>query len=157
MGRSLAALTRAITDWHRELAAEKVIHGAVSEPSGYASVELDRSRRGRDGQLQRRIWRMDEVRTSKEVAAEGRRMNHCVYSYVWSIQKGQTSIWSMTLEDGKGETGRWAMLTIEVRKDLRRVVQARGRLNRPATSEEHGILVGWAGKNGLEMSLGKWG
>jgi hypothetical protein len=156
-GRSLVAMTRAVGEWHRELATEKVIHGAVFEPSGYASVELDRSLRSRDGQLQRRIWRVDEVRTSKELAAEGRRMNHCVYSYVWCIQKGQTSIWSMTLEDGKGETGRWAMLTIEVRKDLRRVVQARGRFNRSATSEEHGILLAWAGKNGLEVSLGKWG
>jgi hypothetical protein len=92
-----------------------------------------------------------------ELAAEGRRMNHCVYSYVWSIQKGQTSIWSMMLEDGKGATGRWAMLTIEVRNDLRRVVQARGRFNRPATSEEHGVLLAWAGQNGLEVSLGRWG
>ena len=83
-------------------------------------------------------------------------MNHCVHSYVWSIQKGQTSIWTMTVEDGLGETGRWAMLTIEVRKDLRRIVQARGRFNRAATGEEHGILLEWAGANGLELSLGKW-
>jgi len=134
-----------MVEWHRELATEKVVHGVVFEPSGYAALELDRSARDRNGEFQRRIWHVDEVCTSKELAAEGRRMNHCVYSYVWSIQKGQTSIWSMTLEDGKGETGRWAMLTIEVRKDLRRVVQARGRFNRSATSEEHGILVAWAG------------
>jgi hypothetical protein len=63
----------------------------------------------------------------------------------------------MTLEDGTGETGRWAMLTLEVREDLRRVVQARGRFNRLATSEEHGILVAWAVRNGLEISLGTWG
>ena len=132
--RSLPALTRGMVEWHRELATEKVVHGVVFEPSGYARLEVDRSARDRNGEFQRRIWHVDEVRTSKELAAEGRRMNHCVYSYVWSIEKGQTSIWSMTLEDGKGETGRWAMLTIEVRKDLRRVVQARGRFNRSATS-----------------------
>ncbi|HEX4447075.1 MAG TPA: PcfJ domain-containing protein, partial [Polyangiaceae bacterium] len=124
--------------------------------SGFAPVEIDRSRRGRDGELQRRIWRVEEVRTSKELAAEGRRMNHCAYCYVWSIQKGQTSIWTMTVEDGLGETGRWAMLTIEVRKDSRRIVQARGRFNRAATGEEHGILLEWAGANGLEVSVGKW-
>jgi hypothetical protein len=103
------------------------------------------------------VRRVEEVCSTEELAAEGRRMNHCVHSYVWSIQKGQTSIWSMTLEDGKGETGRWAMLTIEVRMDLRRVVQARGRFNRSATSEEHAILLAWAGRNGLEVSLGSWG
>lgn len=62
----------------------------------------------------------------------------------------------MTVEDGLGQTGRWAMLTIEVRKDLRRVVQARGRFNRSATSEEHGILLAWAGANGLAVGVGNW-
>jgi hypothetical protein len=156
-GRTPLALTRGLNEWHRELAVDKVVHGVVFEPSGYAPLELDRSARGRDGAFQRRIWRVEEVRTSKDLAAEGRRMNHCVYSYLWCVQKGQTSIWSMTLEDGTGETGRWAMLTLEVRKDLRRVVQARGRFNRLATSEEHGILLAWAGRNGLEVSLGRWG
>jgi hypothetical protein len=156
-GRSTLAMTRAMNEWHRELAVEKVIHGLAFEPSGYTSIELDRSVRGRHGGWENRIWRVDEVLSTKELAAEGRRMNHCVYSYAWSIQKGQSSIWSMTLEDGKGETGRWAMLTIEVRRDLGRVVQARGRFNRPATTEEHGVLLAWAGKNGLEVSLGNGG
>jgi hypothetical protein len=150
-------MTRAMNEWHRELAVAKVIHGVAFEPSGYASIELDRSARGRDGGWETRIWRVDEVLSTKELAAEGRRMNHCVYSYAWSIQKGQSSIWSMTLEDGKGETGRWAMLTIELRRDLRRVVQAHGRFNRPATTEERGVLLAWAGKNGLAVSLGGWG
>jgi hypothetical protein len=155
-GRSFVAMTRAMNEWHRELATEKVVHGIVFEPSGYVPIELDRSGRGRDGEWRRRIWSVEEVRTSKELAAEGRRMNHCVYSYVWAIQKGQTSIWTMTVEDGLGQTGRWAMLTIEVRKDLRRVVQARGRFNRSATSEEHGILLAWAGANGLAVGMGNW-
>jgi hypothetical protein len=63
----------------------------------------------------------------------------------------------MTLEDGRGETGVWAMLTIEVRNEIRRVVQARGRFNRTATSEEHAVLMRWAGMNGLEVALGRWG
>jgi hypothetical protein len=41
-------------------------------------------------------------------------------------------------------------------KDLRRIVQAQGRFNRTATGEEHGILLEWAGANGLEVSVGKW-
>jgi len=84
-------------------------------------------------------------------------MQHCVYSYAQYIQKGQTSIWAMTLEDGRGETGRWAMLTIEVRNPSRAVVQARGRFNRAATSEEHGILLAWAGRNGLRVVAGSSG
>jgi hypothetical protein len=58
-----------------------------------------------------------------------------------------------TLEEGSGPTGRWAMLTIEVRRDLRRVVQARGRFNRAATREELGVLQAWATRNALDVSL----
>jgi hypothetical protein len=59
----------------------------------------------------------------------------------------------MTLEDGRGATGTWAMLTIEVRNELRRVVQARGRFNRQPTSAEHHVLTRWAGVNRLTMAL----
>ncbi len=73
-GRSLAALIRGLNEWHRELATEKVVHGVVFEPSGYAALELDRSARDRNGEFQRRIWRVEEVQTSKELAAEGLRL-----------------------------------------------------------------------------------
>jgi hypothetical protein len=104
--------------------------------------------------VKKQIWRIEEVLTGKELAAEGRRMGHCVYSYAWAIERRQTSIWTMTLEDGQGTTGRWAMLTIEVRNESRAVVQARGRFNRAATSAEHRILVRWAGQNGLSVNSG---
>jgi PcfJ-like protein len=99
------------------------------------------------------IWRVGEVLSSKDPLAEGRRMGHCVYSYARSIESGQTSIWSMTLENGLGSTGTWAMLTIEVRNELGRVVQARGRFNRLASTAEHQILMRWAGLNGLQVVL----
>jgi PcfJ-like protein len=147
-GRSLAAVTRAMNEWHRGLAREKVVRDELLPPSGYAAIVVDRS-----GHLGRRVWRVREVTSTRELADEGLRMNHCVYSYLGSIQKGFTSIWMMTLEDGSGPTGSWAMLTVEVRRDLRRIVQARGRFNRPATSEELGILHAWATRNALDISL----
>jgi hypothetical protein len=152
-GRSLPALVRGMEQWHRDLAREQVVHGVVYEASGFEPMALEVKQRDPAGGLHRGIWRVDEVRTGKDLAAEGRRMGHCVYSYARSVESGQTSIWSMTLEDGRGATGRWAMLTIEVRNDLRRVVQARGRFNRPATSAEHQILLRWAGMNRLSVSL----
>jgi hypothetical protein len=156
-GRSLLAMTRAMSAWHRELAHLRVGRGALFEASGLQSARIDRSERGRDGQMQKRIWRVDEILSTQRLADEGRRMNHCVYSYAAAIDRKETSIWSMTLEDGRGETGLWAMLTIEVRNATGRVVQARGRFNRTATSEENAILTRWAGMNGLEVSLGRWG
>jgi hypothetical protein len=127
---------------------------AAYAPSGFKEATFDLSERSRDGEVKKQIWRIEEVLTGKELAAEGRRMGHCVYSYAWAIERRQTSIWTMTLEDGQGTTGRWAMLTIEVRNESRAVVQARGRFNRAATSAEHRILVRWAGQNGLSVNSG---
>jgi hypothetical protein len=153
-GRSAAAMIRGMQEWHRELAQEKVIHGTVFEPSGLRPIAIDLSERGREGAVRKQVWRVEEVLNAKDLAAEGRRMGHCVYSYAWAIERRQTSIWTMTLEDGDGETGRWAMLTVEVRNESKRIVQARGRFNRGATSAEHKILLRWAGANGLAVCIG---
>ena len=84
-------------------------------------------------------------------------MSHCVYSYESSCASGRVSIWSMTMEDGQGETGNWSMLTIEVVLQSRQIVQARGRFNRVASAREHGVMARWAQENGLTINLGKWG
>ena len=80
-------------------------------------------------------------------------MGHCVYSYGGAVQSGTTSIWMMTMEDGKGPTGRWAMLTIEVRNPTRAIVQARGRFNRMPTNDEAAILARFAAQNGLTVAV----
>jgi len=54
------------------------------------------------------------------------------------------------------ETGNWHMVTLEVRNDLERVVQARGRSNRAITSRELAIVKLWAGANDLAVTLGRW-
>lgn len=152
-GRSLAAVRRAMDEWHRDLARAEELHGTRYDASGFEPLVLDLSRRSLDGTTQKVVWRVQEIRTGRELAAEGRRMSHCVYSYAARVQSGATSIWSMTLENGLGETGCWAMLTIEVRNAERRVVQARGRFNRQPTSAEHAVLVRWAGENDLTLAV----
>lgn len=152
-GRSLPALVRGMREWHRDLAQAQVLHDQAYAASGFEPLELDLSRRDVAGNLQKAIWRVEEILSNRDLAAEGKRMGHCVYSYSRYVENRQTSIWTMTLEDGRGETGRWAMLTIEVRNDLRRIVQARGRFNRGATSAEHQVLMRWAGQNDLAVTI----
>lgn len=150
-GRSAAATLRGMQEWHRELANVEVLHGTVYAPSGLDPATYELSDRDPDGNVSKKIWRVREILSGKALAEEGRRMRHCVYSYGPSIERRQISIWSLTLEDGEGPTGHWAMLTIEVHNASRRVVQARGRCNRSATSAEHVILKRWAGANGLTV------
>ncbi|HEY1958798.1 MAG TPA: PcfJ domain-containing protein [Polyangiaceae bacterium] len=145
-GRSVAALLRDAHAWHRELAARQNVRHATFPASGYAPLLL------RQTEPERVVWRVDEIRSTTDLFHEGRRMGHCVFSYAHAAASGATSIWSMTLEDGKGPTGRWAMLTIEVRNATRAVVQARGRFNRLPTRREVTILARWASVNGLRLS-----
>ena len=152
-GRTVASLTRGMADWHRDLARERDLRGTIFQPSGFSPIEIEVKQRDPTGGIHKGVWRVGEILSSKDLLAEGRRMGHCVFSYARDIESGQTSIWSMTLEDGRGATGTWAMLTIEVRNELRRVVQARGRFNRQPTNAEHQILVRWAGVNRLTMAL----
>ena len=72
-------------------------------------------------------WSVRELRSYRELAAEGREMGHCVYSYAKSCRSGSTSIWSLGLENEKGQRQR--ILTIAVEPRARAVTQVRGRFN----------------------------
>jgi PcfJ-like protein len=148
-GRTATALTRDMRAWHEHLARQEAIHGRRFEPSGFDSMDVARARRDAGGREIRETWHFREVLDSKTLAGEGRAMGHCVYSYAWRVEKGECSIWTLTLED---ETGHWRMLTIEVRNALRRVVQARGRFNRQPEARELPPLREWVGHNNLEIS-----
>jgi hypothetical protein len=145
-GRTVDAFLRDARAWHVELAKLRMVRQSYFRASGlkpFVTVRNDPVRT---------VWRVEEILDAKSLFEEGRRMGHCVYSYGGAVQSGMTSIWIMTMEDGKGPTGRWAMLTIEVRNQTRAIVQARGRFNRMPTAEERTILARFAAQNGLTVS-----
>jgi len=145
-GRGALATLRSMEEWHGNLQRVKASGHTVFAPSGYKTgfFDLTRPKATRD------IWHVTEILTAKELADEGRLMRHCVYSYQWAIEKGSTSIWVVTNED---DTGHWRKLTVEVRNDLKRIVQVRGSLNRMPEARELNLLTNWAGQNGLTVSV----
>lgn len=154
-GRSVLALQRGMEEWHADLGHEgrlKALKVKVFQPSGFREATYDLS----PSETKKAIWRVSEVITAKELQEEGRRMAHCVFSYHGRIAEGYTSIWSLTMEDGQGETGNWALLTIEVHNNTRDIVQVRGRFNRAPTREEMLIVQRWAGENNLRISTSRW-
>lgn len=150
-GRSGPALLAAMRAWHADLAQAKASHGHVFVPSGFVAAEYREVRR-EHGKDVPEIWRVREILDARALADEGRRMGHCVYSYAHRIDRREVSIWSVQMEDGHGETGRWHQVTVEVNHALRRIVQARGRFNRAMTPRERTIVARWAAKNGLAVS-----
>ncbi|MCZ6632042.1 MAG: PcfJ domain-containing protein [bacterium] len=123
-GRSMNKLLRQVDYWHRQLARETRLPPKEWWPSGIGA--FDHEVIDRLGQVKEH-WRIQELLSSKELSIEGRQMHHCVASYAHKCQGGNTSVWSMQVEDLSGETHR--VMTIAVNNRSRSVTQSRGRHN----------------------------
>ena len=99
-----------------------------------------------------RSWAIRELTDSRELAAEGRALRHCVGSYDRRCAARQSSIWSLTCTDTIGRNRR--MLTIEIDPATRTVVTALGKGNSNPTVEARRILLKWAARERLNVS--KW-
>src|SRR6185503_18900522 len=93
---------------------------------------------------------MEELTGSKLLVEEGRRMKHCVATYSYQCEAGQTAIFSLR----KYSFGLLidTMATIEVCLSLRRIVQAKAKLNKKISDEARMYLDEWASKNQLSVN-----
>lgn len=155
-GRTGVSVVRAMEEWHKTLATSKRVKKATYQPSGFQEAMFNDLSRHENGRTIKEVWRVRELLTEKSLYEEGRRMSHCVWSYSSYIERGEVSIWSVQMEDGQGETGNWAMVTVEVRNQTKTIVQARGKCNRSMTSKEMQVVNRWANLNELKISLGRW-
>jgi len=87
-----------------------------------------------------------------ELKEEGRRLDHCVYSYGYSCASGRTSIWS--LQEIFPNNSIDHLGTIEVANAESRIVQFRAKYNREPKPKAKTLLKRWASENGL--SLARW-
>ena len=88
---------------------------------------------------------IEELTNSNQLHDEGKKMKHCVYSYIGSCKHGKTSIFSLRENDER-------MVTIELNNRTSEIVQIKGLANRKASEEEIKIVSDWASINSLKMS-----
>jgi PcfJ-like protein len=143
-GRTLPALRRRMTEWHRML--RDIAGGGCW--NGYRLPDVSYS----DGPGYP-VWRFRQIKSGAELAREGGRMAHCVASYREKCVRGDCSIWSLTDERSGGRASR--SLTIELGSD-RTILQCRGFGNRGASAEEVAIVMRWAAEHGLGLSDWLW-
>ncbi len=149
-GRTVTSLLREVEEWHRELGRALPGGGGSWERSGIGELDLETGARSRD----LRVWRIRELLSARELAAEGHAMRHCVALYARYCQAGSCSIWTMELHGFDEVRGRGFVrkhLTIRVSRQGV-IAEVRGRGNRLPTPEENEILVHWARQEGLEVS-----
>ena len=95
-------------------------------------------------------WRLVELLDGDQLAGEGRAMHHCVGTYVWGCAHGDSTIWSLRRHEGDGDGQ--PVLTIEVSRRSRAVVQLRASHNRPAAGLPLSIVRAWAARERLAFT-----
>ncbi|MCI4668163.1 MAG: PcfJ domain-containing protein [Bacteroidia bacterium] len=86
--------------------------------------------------------------SESQIQEEGAEMRHCVGSYVWSCELGESSIWSMRLIRHAQPPKR--LLTICLTKNLE-MVEVRGFANRDPKKDELEVLRKWASTEKLRI------
>ena len=136
-------LMRQVEEWHEELAnrplddVDEVADGTLAantrsrrrpvlEWCGGSLTEFEVREKSSPNQ-DNLCWSIRELRSNRELAAEGKAMSHCVLSYAKSCRSGGMSIWSLGVRIGNGP--RRQVLTIAAEPFARRVTQIRGRYN----------------------------
>ena len=142
-GRSPTALRRQIEAWHGRLgrgSARDERRWPASGIAGYRGFERDDGEAGGSS-----VWMVRELCSAAELRREGGAMSNCVASYVGSCVRGETRIFSMTMQRGDRVQH---VLTIEVRSGA--VVQALGRANSPPSIKARQVMRRWAAGVGLQ-------
>jgi len=90
------------------------------------------------------IYTIDEILNAKGLSIEGKKMKHCVSSYVNSCSNGYSSILSMKLNEK-------SIITIEINKNSNSIVQAKGFGNREINNKEYEVLKSFSNENNLKI------
>jgi hypothetical protein len=144
-GRTLHSIREAMKQWHRD-------QGRVNRMGNRKWDGVDLPDMRYDGEQYagtRRDWFLSQIKTSKDLAAEGNKMHHCVYSYQGRCVSGHTSIWSLKFKKSGSFDDFERALTLEVTNSSGNIVQIRGYANRVARAEEMYIVRKWASENGM--------
>jgi hypothetical protein len=139
-GYTLASLKKKVQDWHWALARVKKLGDAKWDGAPFPDEVME---------VNEFKWYFHQILTTKELAAEGTAMHHCVYSYKQQCVRGESYIWSLSKQDEVGVISR--KVTIELDNDGK-IVQVRGKANRNPRPEECNVIRRWATKNGLHWS-----
>lgn len=139
-GWTLQSITKRMHDWHYNLNRAKKLGSFTWEGHEFKNFSYIK----REDKIDREDWVITQIKSSKELLAEGSKQHHCVFGYKNYCIKGITSIWSLKMNNKR-------KVTIEVKSDGR-IVQARGFANKKTTGEEDNIIRMWAKENNLQMS-----
>lgn len=137
-GRTCNSLIRQSHEWHRRFADRKENYSW--KPCGIEGMRIVKNEEA---------IIMEELTEYRVMAQEGRAMKHCVASYSYYCANGRTAIFSLRKYAGSVLLERLA--TIEVNMHMRRIVQAKAKLNKPISDEAKKYMMIWKEKESLTI------
>jgi len=138
-GRTLQSLVRQSDIWHNRFSGLKA--NQFWRPCGIDGYKIEKKDH---------VVVLEELTESKRLIEEGKKMRHCVGSYAFYCAKGKSAIFS--LRKYSSEILLETMATIEVNLSLKRVVQAKAKMNKQVSDEARKYLDAWANKQELTVS-----
>jgi len=158
-GRTIDSLLKKTEEWHQQLAKVKKVQGrswiGMDLPNWNIVTGKKKEFEPETQTLGKKqtLYEIKQIISGKELAAEGKAMRHCVYSYANACEDGRLSIWTLRKSYWeKDEYIEKRLLTIELNNQNKIVVQVRGFCNRLANLEEVGVLQKWAAEYGLSLA-----
>lgn len=140
-GRRIDNLIRDVQEWHKELSKTGKLK--LNDAWTGTGIKPFIVEEGNPEKSNYKKYELSEITTSKELHNEGKKMHHCVFSYLSSCKNGNCSIFSLRLW---GES----LATIEVRG--LKAVQIRAMYNKKPTDKEIKIIYDWSEKTGIQIS-----
>lgn len=145
-GRTLGSMVNLSNEWHDETSTNRVTK-FQHWPQSFAPWTHEK----KDCMVH-----AIELTTNRALADEGRKQNHCVFSYTQNCLRGWSKIVSIRWVGRSGsllEPGDIInRLTVEVSTSSREIYQIKGRHNRRPDSHEVKIVRLWAAYHGLRIS-----
>jgi hypothetical protein len=145
-GRTLKSLLRLVSVWHSNLASHKLGRCFAWRQSGIQGYRFVETAAGAPDSFD---WTIQEILDNHALHAEGRAMQHCVYTYADRCRRGETTIWSLRLRLKDQEK---SLVTIEVDPRRRAIIQVRAQRNRPPGVKSRAIIQQWATSAGLQWA-----
>ncbi len=146
-GRSIASLLRQSDEWHEQISKARLATGNTVWK--HCNVDPIVLVKGTDGD--RREYHITELTSSKDLFDEGRKLGHCVATYVDDCVKKRVAIFSLRICIN-AELVLKTLATIEVDLRSHTIVQAKSKFNAPITEWAMMLLNTWANKNNLRVS-----
>lgn len=148
-GRTFSSVLRLVRDWQGHLGLRRVrfVRWEPSSEMGLVVPVAPTAKESRRGE-----WTLSELLDSHALAHEGRALRHCVSTYVRDCVMKYSTIWSLRHRWADEGVAR-SVLTIEVRRATRTIVQVRGWANRKPRGVPLELVHQWAAREGLRTSI----